>query len=125
VAAKLINAIDPDGVLPTDEAEHRLRRFFHLKHRTDGSWAGDFRLTPVVGQKLSALLGPLTKPQTPGSRPEPKRTRRPPSTSWRTKEPKANDSTTPSPPSSSPPSAPTTSPRPVDSHHVDHHDALE
>ena len=64
VAAKLINAIDPDGVLPTDEAEHRLRRFFHLKHRTDGSWAGDFRLTPEVGQKLAALLGPLTKPQT-------------------------------------------------------------
>ncbi len=64
VAAKLVNAIDPDGVLPTDEAEHRLRRFLHLKHRTDGSWAGDFRLTPDVGQKLAALLGPLTKPQT-------------------------------------------------------------
>ncbi len=64
VAAKLVNAIDPDGVLPTEEAEHRLRRFFHLKHRTDGSWAGDFRLTPDVGQKLAALLGPLTKPHT-------------------------------------------------------------
>ncbi len=64
VAAKLIEAIDPDGVLPSDEAEHRLRRFFHLTHRTDGSWAGDFRLTPDVGQKLVALLGPLTKPQT-------------------------------------------------------------
>ena len=64
VAAKLVEAIDPDGVLPADEAEHRLRRFFHLKHRKDGSWAGDFRLTPDVGQKLAALLGPLTKPQT-------------------------------------------------------------
>jgi hypothetical protein len=64
VAAKLIEAIDPDGILPTDEAEHRSRRFFHLKHRTDGSWAGDFRLTPDVGQKLAALLGPLTTPQT-------------------------------------------------------------
>ena len=64
VAAKLVEAIDPDGILPADEAEHRLRRFFHLKHRTDGSWAGDFRLTPDVGQKLAALLGPLTKPQT-------------------------------------------------------------
>ena len=59
VAAKLVEAIDPDGILPADEAEHRLRRFFHLKHRTDGSWAGDFRLTPDVGQKLAALLGPL------------------------------------------------------------------
>ena len=63
-AAKLIEAIDPDGILPSDEAEHRLRRFFHLKQRTDGSWVGDFRLTPEVGQKLAALLGPLMKPQT-------------------------------------------------------------
>ena len=62
VTAKLIDAIDPDGVLPADEAEHRLRRFFHLQHRRDGSWAGDFRLTPDVGHKLAALLGPLTKP---------------------------------------------------------------
>ena len=33
------------------------------KQRRDGSWAGDFRLTPEVGQKLAALLGPLMKPQ--------------------------------------------------------------
>ena len=64
VAARLVEAIDPDGILPADEAEHRLRRFFHLKHRKDGSWAGDFRLTPEVGQKFAALLGPLGKPQT-------------------------------------------------------------
>ena len=64
VATKLVDAIDPDGVAPTDEAEHRLRRFVHLKHRQDGSWTGDFRLTPEVGQKLAALLGPLTRPQT-------------------------------------------------------------
>ena len=64
VAARLVEAIDPDGILPADEAEHRLRRFVHLTHRKDGSWAGDFRLTPDVGQKLAALLGPLTKPQT-------------------------------------------------------------
>jgi hypothetical protein len=63
-AAKLVEAIDPDGILPSDEAEHRLRRFFHLKQRRDGSWAGDFRLTPEVGQKLAALLGPLMKPNT-------------------------------------------------------------
>ena len=64
VAAKLVEAIDPDGVLPGDEAEHRLRRYFHLKQRTDGCWAGDFRLTPAAGQKLAVLLGPLMKPQT-------------------------------------------------------------
>ena len=63
VAAKLVEAIDPDGILPCDEAEHRLRRYFHLKQRTDGCWAGDFRLTPAAGQKLAALLGPLMKPQ--------------------------------------------------------------
>jgi hypothetical protein len=64
VAAKLIEAIDPDGILPCDEAEHRLRRFFHLKQRRDGCWAGDFRLTPDAGQKLAALLDPLMRPQT-------------------------------------------------------------
>jgi hypothetical protein len=64
VAAKLVEAIDPDGILPSDEAEHRLRRFFHLKQRQDGCWVGDFRLTPEAGQKLSALLDPLMAPQT-------------------------------------------------------------
>ena len=64
VAASLVNAIDPDGVQPADEREHQERRFFHLKQRRDGCWAGDFRLTPELGQKLHALLGPLSKPQT-------------------------------------------------------------
>ena len=64
VAAKLVEAIDPDGTLPADEAEHRLRRFVHLTQRKDGSWAGDFRLTPAAGQKLAALLDPLIRPQT-------------------------------------------------------------
>ena len=99
VAAKLVEAIDPDGVLPADEAEHRLRRFFHLKHRKDGSWAGDFRLTPDVGQKLAALLGPLTQaadhPVRDRGAESSDRRPRPPSTWWRTREPKANASTTP------------------------------
>jgi hypothetical protein len=64
VAARMVDAIDPDGVSPADEREHRERRFFHLVHRGDGSWAGDFRLTPELGQKLHALLGPLMTPQT-------------------------------------------------------------
>jgi len=64
VAARVVDAIDPDGVQPADEREHQERRFFHLKHRGDGSWAGDFRLTPELGQKLQALLGPLMAPQT-------------------------------------------------------------
>ena len=64
VAARVVDAIDPDGVSPADEREHQERRFFHLKHRGDGSWAGDFRLTLELGQKLHALLGPLMAPQT-------------------------------------------------------------
>ncbi len=62
VAARVVDAIDPDGVAPTDEREHAERRFFHLKHRADGAWVGDFRLTPVLGQKLQALLDPLMSP---------------------------------------------------------------
>ncbi len=62
VAARVVDAIDPDGVAPVDEREHAERRFFHLKHRADGAWVGDFRLTPVLGQKLQALLDPLMSP---------------------------------------------------------------
>ena len=64
VAARVVDAIDPDGVQPGDEREQQERRFFHLKARGDGSWAGDFRLTPELGQKLHALLGSLMAPQT-------------------------------------------------------------
>lgn len=71
VAARLVEAIDPDGILPGDEAEHRLRRFFHLKQRRDGCWAGDFRLTPAAGHKLTALLETLMRPQTTRIDPDP------------------------------------------------------
>lgn len=64
VALQLVNAIDPDGPRPVDEHEHQARRFFHLRQRRDGGWAGDFRLTPELGQKLSAVLGPLMAPRT-------------------------------------------------------------
>lgn len=64
VTATLLEAIDPDGILPSDEAVHEDRRFLHLKQRKDGSWAGDFRFTPAVGAKLAALLGPLMHPRT-------------------------------------------------------------
>jgi hypothetical protein len=64
MATRLIDAIDPDGTLPADEAEHRFRRFLHLTQRSDGCWVGDFRLTPEAGQKLAALLDPLTRPRT-------------------------------------------------------------
>ena len=35
-----------------------------LRQTRDGSYAGEFRLTPECGLKLHALLGPLTKPKT-------------------------------------------------------------
>ncbi len=67
---KVVEAIDPDGILPADEAEHEHRRFLHLKRRIDGSWVGDFRFTPAVGAKLAALLGPLLHPRTGTVRPD-------------------------------------------------------
>jgi hypothetical protein len=70
VVTKVVEAIDPDGTLPADEAEHEHRRFLHLKQRTDGSWVGDFRFTPAVGAKLAALLGPLMQPRTTTVRPD-------------------------------------------------------
>ena len=70
MVSKVVEAIDPDGTLPADEAEHEHRRFLHLKQRTDGSWVGDFRFTPAVGAKLAALLGPLMHPRSTTVRPD-------------------------------------------------------
>lgn len=61
VLAHLLNAIDPDGTAP-DDAEQERRRHLNLRERPDGSWVGEFRLTPELGRKLADLLGPLTKP---------------------------------------------------------------
>ena len=63
LAAKVVDAIDPDGTLPDDEHQ-KVSRFFHLRRAKDGSFRGEFRLTPDVGQKLSAVLGPLSAPRT-------------------------------------------------------------
>ncbi|MDN5803982.1 MAG: HNH endonuclease [Microlunatus sp.] len=63
VAQQVVDAIDPDGTLP-EEREHHRRRFVHLRQRSDGSWHGEFRLTPELGQKLQALLEPLMRPKT-------------------------------------------------------------
>ena len=61
VITHLLNAIDPDGTLP-DDAEQQRRRHLNLRERPDGSWIGEFRLTPELGRKLNDLIGPLTKP---------------------------------------------------------------
>ena len=63
LVARVVDAIDPDGVLP-DEAEQQRKRHLNLRQRPDGSWVGEFRLTPTLGRKLADLIGPLTKPGT-------------------------------------------------------------
>jgi hypothetical protein len=63
LAAKVVDAIDPDGTLPDDE-QQKVSRFFHLRQAKDGSFRGEFRLTAGVGQKLKAVLGPLSAPRT-------------------------------------------------------------
>ena len=57
-----MDAIDPDGTLPTDELNQD-RRFLHLRPTRDGAWTGEFRLTGVAGAKLKALLDPLATPR--------------------------------------------------------------
>jgi hypothetical protein len=59
---RTVDAINPDGTLPND----RLcadRRDFVLRRCRDGMYAGEFRLTPTAGAKLSALLTPLARPR--------------------------------------------------------------
>jgi len=74
LAAKVVDAIDPDGTLPDDEHQ-KVSRFFHVRQAKDGSFRGEFRLTPGVGQKLKAVLGPLSAPRITafdlGDQPEP------------------------------------------------------
>lgn len=63
VADRVVEAIDPDGTLPPEQV-HRDRRFLHLRPHADGSWRGEFCLTPELGAKLKALLDPLAAPRT-------------------------------------------------------------
>jgi hypothetical protein len=63
VAQKVVDAIDPDGTLP-DEQVQQDRRFFRLRRTADGSFRGEFRLTPQAGEKLRTVLDPLAAPRT-------------------------------------------------------------
>ncbi len=62
LADQVVDHIDPDGSVP-DEQLNADRRHFHLRPTKDGGWAGEFRLTGILGSKLQALLGPLAKPR--------------------------------------------------------------
>ena len=59
----VVDRIDPDGSLPDDD---RLRqaRHFRMSHQTDGSVKGEFHLTAELGEKLKAVLDPLSAPRT-------------------------------------------------------------
>src|SRR5690348_4447935 len=62
LAEKVVEAIDPDGSLPDDQVQQD-RRFFRFRRHTDGSFRGEFRLTPQAGAKLKAILDPLAGPR--------------------------------------------------------------
>ncbi|WP_114560034.1 HNH endonuclease signature motif containing protein [Desertihabitans aurantiacus] len=58
LAARTVEAIDPDGTVPPDELVHD-RRLLHLRQAQDGSWRGELRLTATAGAKLLTVLRPL------------------------------------------------------------------
>ena len=62
-AAAVVNAADPDGPEPIDDALQQDRRYLELKQRRDGMWHLAGRLTNTVGTQLNAILDPLTKPR--------------------------------------------------------------
>jgi hypothetical protein len=63
LAQRVVDGIDPDGVLPDEETQRR-RRYLHFRRQRDGSVRGEFRLTPQAGAKFEAMLGPLAPPKT-------------------------------------------------------------
>jgi Domain of unknown function (DUF222) len=62
-AHAVINAADPDGPEPIDDALQHDRRYLELKQRRDGMWHLAGRLTNTVGAQLNAILDPLTTPR--------------------------------------------------------------
>jgi len=62
IADRVVDAIDPDGSRP-DEQLQADRRHVSLRACRDGSYRGEFRLTGVLGAKLTAVLKPLARPR--------------------------------------------------------------
>jgi len=60
LAARVVDAIDPDGTLPEEQLS-RDRRHLSLRPTRDGDYVGEFRLTGVLGAKLCAVLRPLAR----------------------------------------------------------------
>ncbi|SER26649.1 HNH endonuclease signature motif containing protein [Microlunatus flavus] len=62
LAQQVVDRVDPDGTVPDDEL-HADRRHLELRRCRDHSWRLEGRLTPEVGAKLTAVLGPLAAPR--------------------------------------------------------------
>jgi hypothetical protein len=60
----VVDAADPDGPEPIDDALQHDRRYLELKQRRDGMWHLAGRLTATVGAQLNAIVEPLAKPRT-------------------------------------------------------------
>jgi Domain of unknown function (DUF222)/HNH endonuclease len=64
IAARVVDAVDPDRPEPVDEQLQQDRRHLELKQRRDGMWQLEGKLTNTVGAQLHAILDPLTRPRT-------------------------------------------------------------
>ncbi|MFL6047851.1 MAG: DUF222 domain-containing protein [Propionibacteriaceae bacterium] len=62
-ARAVVNAADPDGLEPLDDALQQDRRYLELKQRRDGMWHLAGRLTATLGAQLNAIVEPLAKPR--------------------------------------------------------------
>ncbi|HJY46811.1 MAG TPA: DUF222 domain-containing protein [Propionibacteriaceae bacterium] len=64
IAARVVDAVDPDGPDQVDDQLQQDRRHVELKQRRDGMWQLEGKLTNTVGAQLHAILDPLTRPRT-------------------------------------------------------------
>jgi hypothetical protein len=60
----VVDAADPDGPEPINDALQQDRRYVELSQRRDGMWWLQGKLTSTVGTQLRAILDPLAKPRT-------------------------------------------------------------
>jgi Domain of unknown function (DUF222) len=63
IAARVVDAVDPDSPGPVDEQLQQDRRHLELRQRRDGMWQLEGKLTNTVGAQLHAILDPVTRPR--------------------------------------------------------------
>jgi hypothetical protein len=59
----VVDAADPDGPAPVDDALQQDRRYLELKLRRDGTWWLQGKLISTLGAQLNAILDPLATPR--------------------------------------------------------------